>query len=64
MLTDDIPRLFIFLPALADPSAAGTQPFRFHQFALLILLYMLLHHPLPQLNDNLTGLIIFLDKRP
>lgn len=65
MLPNQIPMLFVFLRAIpANPTAPRTLPLRLHFIRLLILLYMLLHHPLPQLIDDLTGLIILLDKGP
>jgi len=64
MLPDQISILFIFLTALAYPSALRTLPLPLHFIQLLILLKMFLHHPLPQLINDLTRLIIFLHKRP
>ena len=63
-MPDDIPGLFIFLPALADPAATWTQPLDVNVLHLVVFLKMFLHHPLPQLNNDLTGLIILLDKCP
>jgi hypothetical protein len=64
MLPDDIPMLFIFLPAPTNSSARRTPPFSLHFIQLLILLKVFLHHPLPQLIDDLTGLIVLLHKCP
>jgi hypothetical protein len=56
--------LSVFIPALANPSAAGTFPLCRHFIQLLVLLKVFLHHPLPQLVDNLTGFVVLLDKCP